>query len=132
MATIFGTRLSRRHRGKLAGALDRIEHGHHVYRAYFKNAFLKQYEKFATFLRNELCSNNLADFGLRKSLDHLDAVRSTPRRARHPPARSVARRNPCRRLEPNSSAMRAGPRASSPGASHPGILRPRRGCGCDE
>jgi hypothetical protein len=77
MATIFGTRLSRRHRGKLAGALDRIEHGHHVYRAYFKNAFLKQYEKFATFLRNELCSNNLADFGLRKSLDHLDAVRST-------------------------------------------------------
>jgi hypothetical protein len=77
MATIFGTRLARRHRGKLAGVLDRIDHGHHVYRAYFKNAFLKQYEKFATFLRNELCSNNLADFGLRKGLDHLDAVRST-------------------------------------------------------
>jgi len=77
MAAIFGTRISRRHRGKLAGVLDRVEHGHHVYRAYFKNAFLKQYEKFATFLRNELCSNNLADFGLRKSLDHLDAVRST-------------------------------------------------------
>jgi hypothetical protein len=34
-------------------------------RVYFKNAFLKQYEKFSTFLRNELCSNNLADFGLR-------------------------------------------------------------------
>jgi hypothetical protein len=77
MAAIFGTRLSRRHRGKLATAIDRIEHGHHVYRAYFKNAFLKQYEKFATFLRNELCSNNLADFGLRKGLDHLDAVRQT-------------------------------------------------------
>jgi hypothetical protein len=77
MATIFGTRLSRRHRGKLAGMLDRIEHGHHVYRAYFKKAVLKQYEKFSTFLRNELCSNNLADFGLRKSLDHLDAVRTT-------------------------------------------------------
>jgi hypothetical protein len=77
MAAIFGTRLSRRHRGKLAGMLDRIEHGHHVYRAYFKKAFLKQYEKFSTFLRNELCSNNLADFGLRKSLDHLDAVRTT-------------------------------------------------------
>ena len=57
--------------------IDRIEHGHHVYRAYFKNAFLKQYEKFSTFLRNELCSNNLADFGLRKGLDHLDAVRHT-------------------------------------------------------
>ena len=28
-------------------------------------------------LRNELCSNNLTDFGLRKGLDHLDAVRQT-------------------------------------------------------
>ena len=28
-------------------------------------------------LRNELCSNNLNDFGLRKGLDHLDAVRQT-------------------------------------------------------
>jgi hypothetical protein len=41
----------------------------------FKNAFLKQYEKFTTFLRNELVSNNLADFRLKKGLDHLDAVR---------------------------------------------------------
>ena|SRR5437867_2833889 len=39
------------------------------------NAFLKQYEKFSRFLRNELCSNNLRDFGLKKGLDHLDAVR---------------------------------------------------------
>jgi hypothetical protein len=77
MAAIFGTRLRRRHRGKLATIIDRIEHGHHIYRAYFRNAFLKQYEKFSTFLRNELCSNNLTDFGLRKGLDHLDAVRHT-------------------------------------------------------
>src|SRR5437899_2352544 len=40
-----------------------------------KNALLKQYEKFCTFLRNELCSNNLCDFGLKKGLEHLDAVR---------------------------------------------------------
>jgi hypothetical protein len=44
-------------------------------RAYFKHAFIKQYEKFATFLRNEVCSNNLADFGLRKGLEHLAEVR---------------------------------------------------------
>src|SRR5882762_9517834 len=72
---IFGTRLNRRTRGKLATVIDRVEHGHHVFRAYFKNAFLKQYEKFTTFLRNELVSNNLADFRLKKGLDHLDAVR---------------------------------------------------------
>jgi hypothetical protein len=77
MAAIFGTRVSRRHRGKLANVIEQVAHGHHVYRAYFRNAFLKQYEKFSTFLRNELCSNNLRDFGLRKSLDNLDAVRST-------------------------------------------------------
>src|SRR6478736_6223777 len=48
---IFGARLHRRLPGKLATVIDQIEHGHHVFRAYFKHAFLKQYEKFATFLR---------------------------------------------------------------------------------
>jgi hypothetical protein len=75
ISEVFGTRLTRRVRGKLYTTLDRIDHGHHVFRAYFKNAFLRQYEKFATFLRNELCSNNLKDFGLKKGLEHLHAVR---------------------------------------------------------
>ena len=68
-------RLHKRLRGKLSTVIDQIEHGHHIFRAYWKNAFLKQYEKFSRFLRNELCSNNLRDFGLKKGLDHLDAVR---------------------------------------------------------
>ena len=75
ISEIFGVRLNKRLRGKLATVIDQIEHGHHVFRAYWKNAFLKQYEKFSRFLRNELCSNNLRDFGLKKNLDHLDAVR---------------------------------------------------------
>ena len=75
IADIIGTRLNRNMRGKLTSIIDRIEYGHDVFRAYFKNAFLKQYEKFSTFLRNELVSNNLADFRLKKGLDHLDAVR---------------------------------------------------------
>ena len=75
VAEIFGVRVHRRMQGKLATLIDRVEHGHHVFRAYFKHAFLKQYEKFFTFLRNELVSNNLADFGLKKGLDHLEAVR---------------------------------------------------------
>jgi hypothetical protein len=76
ISEIFGVRLNRRLRGKLATVLDQIEHGHQVFRAYWKNAFLKQYEKFSRFLRDELCSNNLRDFGLKKGLDHLDAVRT--------------------------------------------------------
>lgn len=72
---IFGTRITRRLQGKLHTTLEHIEHGHHIFRAYWKNTFLKQYEKFSTFLRNELCSNNLANFGLKKGLEHLPAVR---------------------------------------------------------
>ena len=75
ISEIFGVRLNKRLHGKLATVIDQIEHGHHVFRAYWKNAFLKQYEKFSRFLRNELCSNNLRDFGLKKGLDHLDDVR---------------------------------------------------------
>jgi hypothetical protein len=75
ISEIFGIRLNKRLKGKLAAVIDQIEHGHHVLRAYWKHAFLKQYEKFSRFLRNELVSNNLHDFGLKKGLDHLDAVR---------------------------------------------------------
>jgi hypothetical protein len=75
ISEIFGVRLNKRLRGKLATVLEQVEHGHHVFRAYWKNALLRQYEKFSRFLRLELCSNNLRDFGLRKGLDHLDAVR---------------------------------------------------------
>src|SRR5438552_2077494 len=75
ISEIFGVRLNKRLRGKLATVIEQIEHGHHVFRAYWKNSFLKQYEKFSRFLRNELVSNNLHNFGLRKGLNHLDAVR---------------------------------------------------------
>ena len=75
ISEIFGVRLDKRLKGKLATVIDQIEHGHHVFRAYWKHAFLKQYEKFSGYLRNELCSNNLRDFGLKKGLAHLEAVR---------------------------------------------------------
>ena len=72
--------------------MEQIEHGHHIFRAYWKNAFVKQYEKFSTFLRNELCSNNLTDFGLKKGLDHLaERAREVP--THHGPLRRLSRRN---------------------------------------
>ena len=75
ISEIFGFRLTKKLRGKLGTVIEQIEHGHHVFRVNFKNALLRQYEKFSRFLRNELLSNNLRDFGLRKGLDHLDDVR---------------------------------------------------------
>jgi len=74
---MFGFRLHRRIRGKLATTLERMEHGHHVLRACAKNAVLRMYEKFSTFLRLQVLSNNLQDFGLKKSLDNLETVRQT-------------------------------------------------------
>ena len=38
---------------------------------------MRMYEKFSTFLRLEALSNNLKDFGLKKSLDNLHQVRRT-------------------------------------------------------
>jgi hypothetical protein len=75
ISEIFGVRITRKLKGKLNTTLEQIEHGHHIFRAYWKSAFIKQYEKFSTFLRNEICSNNLSDFRLKKGLDHLAAVR---------------------------------------------------------
>jgi hypothetical protein len=46
ISEIFGVRINKRLGGKLATVIDQIEHGHHVFRAYWKHAFLKQYEKF--------------------------------------------------------------------------------------
>ena len=75
IAEVFGQRVTRKLKGKLSTVVEQIEHGHHIFRAYYRHAFIKQYEKFSTYLRNEACSNNLADFGLKKGLDHLAAVR---------------------------------------------------------
>jgi hypothetical protein len=75
IAEVFGQRVTRKLKGKLNTVVEQVEHGHHIFRAYYRNAFIKQYEKFSTYLRNEACSNNLADFGLKKGLDHLAKVR---------------------------------------------------------
>jgi hypothetical protein len=75
IAEVFGQRVTKKLKGKLSTVVEQVEHGHHIFRAYYRNAFIKQYEKFSTYLRNEACSNNLADFGLKKGLEHLAAVR---------------------------------------------------------
>jgi hypothetical protein len=77
LSEMFGFRLHKRMRGKLATVLEKMEHGHHVLRACAKNAVLRMYEKFSIFLRLEVLSNNLKDFGLKKSLHNLETVRQT-------------------------------------------------------
>jgi len=77
LSQMFGFRLHKRLRGNLTTVLEMIDHGHHVLRACGKSAVLRMYEKFSTFLRLEVLSNNLKDFGLKKSLENLESVRQT-------------------------------------------------------
>jgi len=78
VSQLFGFRVSKRLRGKLSSVLEKIDHGHHVLRACSKSAVLRAYEKYERFLRVEVLSNRLKDFGLkRKTLDDLDLVRHT-------------------------------------------------------
>ena len=72
----FGRGHRDRIKGKLQTIMERIEHGQHVFRAYWKHAWVKQYEKYSTYLRNEVTSNNLRDFKLHKGLAYLGDVRN--------------------------------------------------------
>ncbi|MHA2344633.1 MAG: hypothetical protein ACXADW_22475 [Candidatus Hodarchaeales archaeon] len=75
ISQIFGQTILRHFKGKLQTLLDKADHGHHVFRAHFKNSFIKQYEKLSTLLRNELVCNDLRDFKLKKSLDNLPKIK---------------------------------------------------------
>lgn len=73
---IFGVRKHTRFRGKLQTMLEKVDHGHHVWRVYCKSLVARMYEKFGTFLRVEVCVNRLKDLGLNKGLDQLPALRA--------------------------------------------------------
>src|SRR5438046_5797048 len=81
VAQSFETRITRKVRGKVYSLLDRLDHGHHVLRVYCKGLVARTYEKFATFLRLEICVNRLKDLGLNKGLETLQALRQKLLRA---------------------------------------------------
>ena len=74
---IFGVRKHKRLRGKLHSMLEKLDHGHHVLRIYCQSLVARMYEKFATFLRLEICVNRLKDLSLNKGLKNLHALRKT-------------------------------------------------------
>lgn len=82
VANIFGRRVTRRIQGKHQTVLERMDEGHHVFRAWFKSSFVKQYEKWKTFLRTEVVSNNVKDLGLkRKGLHELNELQTKMKEA---------------------------------------------------
>lgn len=82
IANIFGRRVTRRIKGKFETVLERMDEGHHVLRGYFKRSFVKQYEKWRTFLRLEVVSNDVKDLGLkRKGLHGLSELQTKMKEA---------------------------------------------------
>ena len=77
ISQIFGTRITKRLKGKLSTLLYKFDQSFHIFRTYFKHSFIKQYQKFNTFLRNEIACNNLKDFSLKKSLASINEVKHT-------------------------------------------------------
>jgi hypothetical protein len=75
IAQIFGARQHKRMRGKLHSLLEKLDHGHQVLRLYCQSSLARLYEKFATFLRLEICVNRMKDLGLNKGLENLPALR---------------------------------------------------------
>ena len=75
VTALFGGQRRKRINGKLQNVFERMDHGMHVFRTYWRHSFLKQYEKASTFLRLELVCNNVKDFKLKKSLKQWEPMR---------------------------------------------------------
>jgi hypothetical protein len=76
ISRLFAAPATRRIKGKLQVVMERLSQGRHAFRAYWKHSFLKQYEKWRTFLRFEVVSNCVRDFGLNKGLEDWDKLRA--------------------------------------------------------
>lgn len=68
---MFDRRITKKTRGKFQTRILR-QGTVSCLKVFFKKSFLKQYNKGGRVLRTEVCINDPADFGVRKSLVHLD------------------------------------------------------------
>jgi hypothetical protein len=77
ITTIFGRKISKRYRGKLQTEIERMDFANPVIRSHYRNGFIKQYVRDHLILRTEASTNNVTDYGVRKAIDNLPALRAT-------------------------------------------------------
>jgi hypothetical protein len=75
LATIFGRKVTKRHRGKLETIIEDLDLPNPVIRSYYRDGSIKQYVRDHLLLRTEPTSNNVADFGVPKAVAALPQVR---------------------------------------------------------
>ena len=71
VAHLFGTRITRRYKGRLETVLTHQNAGRPALRAYYQTSFVKQYEKGGRLLRTETCLNDTHHLGIGRGLAHL-------------------------------------------------------------
>ena len=67
--------MTKQYRGKLQTVIEDIQLPNPVIRSHFGKGFIKQYVRDHLNLRTEPATNNVADYGIKKAVEHLPALR---------------------------------------------------------
>ena len=75
ITVIFGRKVSKQYRGKLQTEIEDMNLPNPVIRSHYGNGFIKQYVRDHLMLRTEAATNNVNDYGVKKSVENLPQLR---------------------------------------------------------
>jgi hypothetical protein len=75
ITVIFGRKVTKHHRGKLQTVIEDLALPNPVIRSHYGHGFVKQYVRDHLLLRTEPATNNVADYGVPKAIQHLPQLR---------------------------------------------------------
>ena len=75
ITTIFGRRVTTHHHGKLQTSIHDFHLPNPVIRSHYGHGFVKQDVRDHLLLRTEPATNDVGDYGIRKAVEHLPALR---------------------------------------------------------
>ncbi len=75
ITSIFGRKVTKHYRGKLQTVIEDLNLPNPVIRSHYGNGFIKQYVRDHVDLRTEPASNNVTDYGVKKSVENLPQLR---------------------------------------------------------
>ena len=75
LAMIFGRRVTKRYRGQIQTVIEDLNLPNPVIRTHYGHGFAKQYVRDHVLLRTEPATNNVTDYGVKKAVEHLPALR---------------------------------------------------------
>jgi hypothetical protein len=76
ITVIFGRKVSKQYRGKLQTEIEDMDLPNPVIRSHYRNGFIKQYVRDHLILRTEAASNDVNDYGVKKSVENLPALQT--------------------------------------------------------